>query len=49
MVVDIISYIVIAGVFLGGMIPLVAGIISYAKENKKLDRQKHTQSGSSLL
>jgi succinate-acetate transporter protein len=44
--VDVISYIVIAGVFLGGMIPLVAGIISYAKENKRLDREKRARSGS---
>lgn len=30
-------YVVITGVFLGGMIPLVLGIIHYARENRKLD------------
>jgi succinate-acetate transporter protein len=35
---EILTYIVIAGVFLGGMVPLVLGIIDYAKENKKIDQ-----------
>lgn len=34
---DILSYIIIAGVFLGGMVPLVAGIFHYQKENRRLD------------
>jgi len=31
------SYMIIAGVFLGGMVPLVAGIVHCIKENKALD------------
>ncbi|MBL0742868.1 hypothetical protein [Chryseolinea lacunae] len=36
---DLFSYIVIAGIFLGGMVPIVAGIIYYVKENKRLDHE----------
>ena len=32
-------YIVIAGVFLGGMIPLVLAIVDYARENRNLDKK----------
>ena len=40
---DWFSYLIIAGVFLGGMVPLVAGIIHALKENKELDRQFRQQ------
>jgi hypothetical protein len=36
---QVLMYIVIAGVFLGGMIPLVLAIIDYARENKELDKK----------
>jgi hypothetical protein len=36
---DWFAYLIIAGVFLGGMVPLVAGIIHVHKENRELDRQ----------
>jgi len=36
---DILSYIVIGGVFLAGMIPIIAGIIHYKKENRRLDKE----------
>ena len=42
---DWFSYLIIGGVFLGGMVPLVAGIIHYAKANKKLDRESRQQKG----
>lgn len=37
---DWFSYLIIGGVFLGGMIPLVAGIVHYIRENKKLDNNR---------
>jgi hypothetical protein len=36
---DWFAYIIIGGVFLGGMVPMVAGIIHILKENRELDRQ----------
>lgn len=36
---DLFAYIVIAGIFLAGMVPIVAGIIHYTKENRRLDRE----------
>lgn len=34
------SYIIITGVFLAVAVPLVLGIIDYAKENKELDQKR---------
>ena len=42
---DWFSYLIISGVFLGGMIPLVAGIIHYIKENRKLDNNRKGNRG----
>ncbi|SHH79741.1 hypothetical protein SAMN04488109_5485 [Chryseolinea serpens] len=42
---DWFSYLIIGGVFLGGMVPLVAGIIHYTKKNRELDRQFRQQKG----
>lgn len=40
---DWFAYLIIGGVFLGGMVPLVAGIIHVLKENRELDRQFRQQ------
>lgn len=42
---DWFAYLIISGVFLGGMVPLVAGIIHVLKENRELDRQFRQQKG----
>lgn len=40
---DWFSYLIIGGVFLGGMVPIVAGIIDTIKEIKKLDRERRNE------
>jgi hypothetical protein len=37
---DILSYIVIIGIFLAGFVPIVMGIIYYTRENRRLDREE---------
>ncbi len=36
---EVLSYIVIAGLFLGIMVPLVLGIFDYARKNKEMDKK----------
>jgi hypothetical protein len=35
------SFIVIAGLFLGIMVPLVLGIIDFARKNREMDKKAH--------
>lgn len=37
---EIFSYIVIAGIFLAGIVPMIGGIVHMIKENRKLDEVK---------
>lgn len=37
---EVFEYVVIAGVFIGGMIPLVGGTIDYYRDKKRLDRER---------
>lgn len=37
---EVLSIIMIAGIFLAGFIPIVMGIIYYTRENRRLDREE---------
>ena len=37
---EILSIIAITAIFLAGIVPVVMGIIYYARENKRLDREE---------
>ena len=40
---DVLPYIVIAGVFLGGAVPIILGIIDFARKNREMDKKSHSK------